>query len=339
MGDARFVSLGGVWLDDIQFGGQTVHRQVLGGSVTFATLGARLFSPTDPSSIRFVIRAGNDFPSETIWKLRRWKTSLVVEWIETFPAARGVLQYEEHDASKTTYHRQTSPLLSTHHNLTLSDAVGASCFHFFDTPDSVKEEIDSISDIRARHGLSGDLIAIWEPQAKSCSPRTLPQHLETAKIVDVFSPNHVELESFFSYAKRSSFDESRVEAQASHFLESGVGWEGAGCIVVRAAEHGCLVMSHKIGAVWLPAVYPSESPKVVDTTGAGNAFLGGFAMGLLESGDFVLAAKYGQVAASFAIEQVGVPEVTGHGEDELWNGQSVVERLNSYSHALRNGRS
>lgn len=35
MGDARFVSLGGVWLDDIQIGGQTVHRQVLGGSVTF----------------------------------------------------------------------------------------------------------------------------------------------------------------------------------------------------------------------------------------------------------------------------------------------------------------
>lgn len=48
---------------------------------------------------------------------------------------------------------------------------------------------------------------------------------------------------------------------------------------------------------------------MIDPTGAGNAFLGGAAMGFLEHGDFVKAAMYGSVAASFAVEVVGLPEV------------------------------
>jgi fructose-1-phosphate kinase PfkB-like protein len=69
----------------------------------------------------------------------------------------------------------------------------------------------------------------------------------------------------------------------------------------------------------------------VDPTGAGNAFLGGLAMGLRDSSDDpVVAAIYGQVAASFAIEQVGLPTISGEGEDELWNGVSVEDRLKKY---------
>jgi sugar/nucleoside kinase (ribokinase family) len=52
------------------------------------------------------------------------------------------------------------------------------------------------------------------------------------------------------------------------------------------------------------------SDKVVDTTGAGNAFLGGAAVGYLQHHDFSLAAAYGSVAASFAVETVGLPEVS-----------------------------
>lgn len=67
----------------------------------------------------------------------------------------------------------------------------------------------------------------------------------------------------------------------------------------------------------MPAFYPSPSintqaqnKKVVDTTGAGNAFLGGFSIGLHETGDEIEAAMYGIVAASLVCEQIGVPILT-----------------------------
>lgn len=176
---------------------------------------------------------------------------------------------------------------------------------------------------------------IWEPQAKSCSPETLRAHLNATELVQVFSPNHEELESFFQEQQSRNFNKQNVERQARAFVDAGIGASSSqGCIVVRAAGHGCLVMSRGTEPVWLPAFHDGDSHMVVDTTGAGNAFLGAFAIGWQHSGSYVEAAKYGQVAASFMIEQVGLPTRFGHGERELWNSSSVRERLAAYQARL-----
>jgi ribokinase len=44
---------------------------------------------------------------------------------------------------------------------------------------------------------------------------------------------------------------------------------------------------------------------IVDVTGAGNAYCGGFLVGLAETGDLGQAGRYGAVSASFALEQFG----------------------------------
>ena len=62
--------------------------------------------------------------------------------------------------------------------------------------------------------------------------------------------------------------------------------------------------------MWLPAYHLPGSNGVVDPTGAGNAFLGGAAMGYLQHGDFATAAMYGSEAASFVVEKVGLPTFT-----------------------------
>ena len=51
---------------------------------------------------------------------------------------------------------------------------------------------------------------------------------------------------------------------------------------------------------------PAFSTQVVDPTGAGDAFCGGFLVGLSLSGSPVQAALYGAVSASFIIEDFGV---------------------------------
>lgn len=83
---------------------------------------------------------------------------------------------------------------------------------------------------------------------------------------------------------------------------------------------------------WLPAYWTKEhGDKVVDPTGGGNTFLGGLAVALARGKTMEEAASWGGVAASFAIEQVGVPTL-GSNEDgeETWNGVTVDSRLKEF---------
>ncbi|KJZ78126.1 hypothetical protein HIM_02763 [Hirsutella minnesotensis 3608] len=78
---------------------------------------------------------------------------------------------------------------------------------------------------------------------------------------------------------------------------------------------------------WIPA-YHQDQKNVVDPTGGGNAFLGAMSVALARGRPLEAAAACGSVAASFAIEQVGMPLLTMSNDgDEMWNGVRVRERL------------
>ncbi|KAF4465587.1 carbohydrate kinase MAK32 [Fusarium albosuccineum] len=85
---------------------------------------------------------------------------------------------------------------------------------------------------------------------------------------------------------------------------------------------------------WIPA-YHNDPSKVVDPTGGGNTFLGGLGVALARGESLEDAAIWGAVAASFAIEQVGVPTL-GRDADgrEAWNGQNVEDRLSEFRQRL-----
>jgi ribokinase len=73
---------------------------------------------------------------------------------------------------------------------------------------------------------------------------------------------------------------------------------GARAVVVKIGAYGSLVVGPGREVTHVPA-YPAA---VVDPTGAGDSFCGGFLVGLQETGDLVQAALYGTVAASFVVE-------------------------------------
>lgn len=130
-----------------------------------------------------------------------------------------------------------------------------------------------------------------------------------------------------------------IEALARRILESGVGPDGKGTVVVRAGENGSIVVARDIPPTWLPPFYTSgpageQHSKIVDPTGAGNAFLGAYAVGYLRTGNAVEAACYGTVGGSFALEQVGMPELFSSEEGELWNGADVLGRLREYRESV-----
>ncbi|KAI0913634.1 Ribokinase-like protein [Ustulina deusta] len=75
--------------------------------------------------------------------------------------------------------------------------------------------------------------------------------------------------------------------------------------------------------------------KVIDPTGGGNTFLGGLAVALAKGKGLEEAAAWGSVAASFAIEQIGVPTL-GYDDEgrETWNGVRVDERFEEFKTRL-----
>jgi hypothetical protein len=90
--------------------------------------------------------------------------------------------------------------------------------------------------------------------------------------------------------------------------------------------------------MWVPPFH-TEAEKVVDPTGGGNAFLGGLAVALARGKSVEEACAWGSVAASFAIEQVGVPELGVDGEGrETWNCVRVEDRLEEFKGRIGMGK-
>lgn len=72
-------------------------------------------------------------------------------------------------------------------------------------------------------------------------------------------------------------------------------------LVITRGEDGCSV--YEQGArIDVPAVQPRE---IVDPTGVGDAFRGGFMAGMAEGASYVVSAQLGTVAATYALEHVG----------------------------------
>ena len=163
----------------------------------------------------------------------------------------------------------------------------------------------------------------------------LDNTLAALKCVDIISPNHGELADLFSVnadAEAGGVKKEIVEKCSARLLQDfkGEGEASKVSVVVRSGKDGCYIASSDGSCKWLPA-YHTRAEKVVDPTGGGNGFLGGLAVGLARTGDVVKAAMWGNVAASFCIEQVGVPVLgTREGDMETWNGVVVEERLRDF---------
>jgi cytidine kinase len=78
---------------------------------------------------------------------------------------------------------------------------------------------------------------------------------------------------------------------------------GASLVVVKCGSRGAWVMDVPNKRKWLVGVVPRLS--LVDVTGAGDAFCGGFMAGYSFTRDPVQAAVYGAVSASFVVESLG----------------------------------
>jgi sugar/nucleoside kinase (ribokinase family) len=328
-----FMSMGGAVLDEIWIGREKVASDSLGGAGVHATIGARLFLASRPQSLAWKLKAGEDFPRKVEDELQGWKILLDVSRIAGTLSSRNQLTHHDEFMGQKTFRYLVPATSLAPPDLKGSKLLHAEAYHFHVPPVILDQQVSDLLHMRADEGLDLPLI-LWEPTRPTCNKENLQTCTDLVKFVDVFSPNHDELAALHGITQ-STFDHRMTEQLAQYFVDAGVGHDGLGIVVIRAGEHGCLVLGRGLGPIWLPPFYEKEgafiNAKVVDTTGAGNAFLGGFAIGLLESGNPVVAAHYGTVASSFMVEQIGLPKVRYDEEGgETWNGEVVRERLAVY---------
>lgn len=235
----------------------------------------------------------------------------------------------------------TPPLRPRPVDLLGSRLLGSRSFHFLETPQNLGTHVPALLSLRNNQGINERPLIVWEPAPLGCKSSLFKEHLEACKSVDVFSPNHLELATLVGSEPTESMSFSReiVERHAAVFVDSGIGSKHTGLAVVRCGEHGCLLLNHSRRAQWFPVFHGPGSSLVVDTTGAGNTFIGGFTVGLVTTGDIREAAIMASVAASFAIEQIGIPQFSPatSASKEMWNGESVSERVERYRKTLTNG--
>ncbi len=105
-------------------------------------------------------------------------------------------------------------------------------------------------------------------------------------------------------------------------------------VVIKKGEHGA-VLVHRDGLATIPA-YPAELHRVVDPTGAGDAFAGGMmghiaAAGMTDFPTLQTALAWGTVTASFAIESFGLDRLA------QISRRDIDERMREFQAAARVG--
>jgi ribokinase len=117
--------------------------------------------------------------------------------------------------------------------------------------------------------------------------RLLPQ-------VDAFLPSDQEVRSLFG-----------ADVDLWRAADRLVDW-GAKVVVIKIGPQGVLLLDEEKGRrLHLPAYLPPGDPLIVDVTGAGDSFCGGFLAGLAQTADSLEAARMGLVSASMVIEGYG----------------------------------
>ena len=136
----------------------------------------------------------------------------------------------------------------------------------------------------------------------------IPDRIDTIRQIvqqaDAFLPSEMEIRSLFG-------DEMGYLEAAQTLCK----W-GAKLVVVKMGADGVLVVEENGRYTHLPPYHQPNDSRVIDVTGAGDAFCGGFMVGLARTRYPILAAQMGLVSASIIVEGYGALYGLTHHPDE-----------------------
>jgi ribokinase len=277
----RLIIVGNLTLDDVVLPDGTTRMAAVGGNTVYASLGARLWQP----NIGIVTRRGEDFPPEHLATLH--ELGIATEGVADIagPTVRNWVVYEEDGRRHWLY--RTLPNRSLEVAVQpqdlpgpwLASDMGPLVVHVAAMPLPAAERVVARVLAEAPDAVvTLDTHEDWVADHRN-------RLLALATRVHVFLPSREELSDLVGYD-----DPHRAVAEFASLSTPFV--------IVKLGREGCLVWDRDSGTVQRVGVSPGP---VVDVTGAGDGFCGGFAAGLSLGLSPVEAARRGAVSAGFAV--------------------------------------
>jgi sugar/nucleoside kinase (ribokinase family) len=275
--------IGTLAYDDIE----TPHakrQHLLGGSATYFAVAASHFAPP-----RLVGVVGEDFREEHVRLLRERKID--TSGVE-FAPGRTFHWAGRYEADWNTRHTLETHLNVFEHFDPKIPAAFAGSRYLFLANAAPRVQLKALAQVDRPRFTMADTMNLWIEIARE-------ELLEVLRRVDAIVLNDEE-------ARMLSGERNLIRA-AGAVLGMGPRY-----VILKKGEHGAFLMGSDAHFA-LPA-YPVE--EVVDPTGAGDSFAGGF-MGFLAERDEVAPASlrramlYGTVTASFCVQGFSVESLTG----------------------------
>ncbi|KAI8083423.1 Ribokinase-like protein [Thamnidium elegans] len=318
-----YASIGALIIDDIIYHDGTKVNNVLGG-------GMRLWlDKVQAKDVGYIIHTGFDYPSDIDNKIKQLNISLTSIHHGDKHTTRGLNTFGADDHRDFEYKH---PIIRTTTGDFSDDWIQSiKILHLISSPERVTE---IVGEWKRREGLLNSIERtqfIWEPLPWACLPENLSSIYNAALMTEIITPNHEEIADMLDIDFKKLLLENKndfkqtVEYCGNKLLDGLY----VSTLVVRASKYGTMIMSKSREINWIPAYWSwwdvNDQAHVVDVTGAGNAFCGGFAYGWIKTqGDAVESSYYGAISASYTVEQMGVPSFI----DGCWNnGLDPIKRL------------
>jgi sugar/nucleoside kinase (ribokinase family) len=279
------VCLGNLITDDIVFADGRMQMGVAGGAVVYAALGARLWGP----QVGVVGVAGSDYSYQMLEGLARRGVGVAGIRREPRPGLRAWLLYEP--GGRQLVHRLDAPPHAVF-SPTLADLpddyARARAFHLSPMPLASQE---ALAEGLARMGAAFVSVDPHEP----LTAESLPRWKRVLARVDAFLASEQEV-------RLAGLDEDPLAT-----LAPLAGGRLRFVALKRGASGGVLCdLAERRVIEW-----PRSAVTVLDPTGAGDAFGGGFVAGWLATSDTEAALERGWVSAGLALENWGAQGFMG----------------------------
>ena len=265
--------IGSIALDTIE-NNRGKREDLIGGSTTYATVAAGRSVPVNVVGV-----IGNDFPDEGLKIYQRYANSLVDLQCKEGNTFRWGSRYGENMDSRETLFTDLgvfsdfSPRLST---------VNKNVSNVFLANIHPSLQLSVINQMAGKPLIVTDTMNLWVETTKN-------ELLEVLKKSDILLINESESELI---SGTDNIDRSAVQLQGL----------GPSTVVIKKGSSGA-VLFHGEEKVSIGA-YPVKD--VIDTTGAGDTFGGGFVSALASGGTFRDALIKGSALASICVEGFGI---------------------------------
>jgi sugar/nucleoside kinase (ribokinase family) len=284
---------GKIIIDNIRLSEGSVVRGVLGGGGPQGAFGARLWS----DSVGFLSRSGSDIPPDAADMLRGLDIDLG-GWVkyEDLATFRGGLAYDEQQLLLADNPLKAEmPSLPGHWDAMLSRPIALP--ETYRAPRAIHLITEYYDEPMVKDALAlraAGAVFSLEPIIDYRKWTNREQMLSLFPQVDIVTPDWPSASGI-----AGSADPKQVMQKWTKF--------GAPAVAVRHSQYGSYVWDCAHDQIWhIPAV----PVQVVDPTGAGNSYGGGWCVGWTETREARRAGCYGAVSASFLVRQVGLPKMS-----------------------------